>query len=168
MKFDYLFLGPYENSDSESDQVATIGITGYKTIIDEMHKKLISGSMAGELEWLEGLINEAEKGHKSDLGDIELIEAFTAGTLLPSDGTATVVVAEKVKGVAPLGYDEAPADFTLTFRGEQTPHMNWNISARDLEYSLENLKTMLRCLVHSLNPLILYLCNDYCQPYLKP
>ena len=27
--------------------------------------------LAGELEWLEGLINEAEKGHKSDLGDIE-------------------------------------------------------------------------------------------------
>ena len=78
----------------------------------------------------------------SDVGNIELIEAFTAGTLLPSDGTATVVVTEKVTGVAPLGYDEAPADFTLTFRGEQTPHMNWNISARDLEYSLENLKTI--------------------------
>ena len=38
-EFDYLFLGPYENRDLESEQGVTIGITGYKTIIDEMHKK---------------------------------------------------------------------------------------------------------------------------------
>lgn len=38
--------------------------------------------LAGELEWLEGLIHEAEKGHKSELGDIQglqrLLERDTA------------------------------------------------------------------------------------------
>ena len=78
----------------------------------------------------------------TDLGNVEMIESFTAATLLPSGGTATVTVVEKTRGSAPLGYDEAPADFTLSFRGEQTPHLSWNISARDMEYSLENLATI--------------------------
>jgi len=38
-EFDFLFLGPYENSDSESEKRSKIGITGYKTLIDEMLKK---------------------------------------------------------------------------------------------------------------------------------
>jgi len=38
-KFDYLFLGPYENRASESEQSSIIGITGYKTLIDEMVRK---------------------------------------------------------------------------------------------------------------------------------
>ena len=38
-EFDYLFLGPYENRTSESEQSTIIGITGYKTLIDEMVKK---------------------------------------------------------------------------------------------------------------------------------
>ncbi len=38
-EFDYLFLGPYENRNSESVQDKIIGITGYKTMIDEMVKK---------------------------------------------------------------------------------------------------------------------------------
>ena len=38
-EFDYLFLGPYENRTSENEQSTIIGITGYKTLIDEMVKK---------------------------------------------------------------------------------------------------------------------------------
>ena len=38
-EFDYLFLGPYENRNSENEQSSLIGITGYKTLIDEMVKK---------------------------------------------------------------------------------------------------------------------------------
>jgi thiamine-phosphate pyrophosphorylase len=38
-EFDYLFLGPYENSDSESEKRSAIGITGYKSLIDDMLKK---------------------------------------------------------------------------------------------------------------------------------
>ena len=38
-EFDYLFLGPYENSDSESKKRSTIGITDYKSFVDDMLKK---------------------------------------------------------------------------------------------------------------------------------
>ncbi|MBI34319.1 MAG: hypothetical protein CMP67_03040 [Flavobacteriales bacterium] len=37
--FDYLFLGPYENRGSKDEGAQIIGITGYKTVIDEMAKK---------------------------------------------------------------------------------------------------------------------------------
>mgnify|MGYP002851473769 CR=1 FL=1 len=40
-EFDYLFLGPYENRNSESEERSIIGITGYKTLIDEMVKKYL-------------------------------------------------------------------------------------------------------------------------------
>ena len=38
-EFDYLFLGPYENRNSKNEKNKIIGITGYKTLIDEMVKK---------------------------------------------------------------------------------------------------------------------------------
>ena len=38
-EFDYLFLGPYENRNSKNEKNEIIGITGYKTLIDEMLKK---------------------------------------------------------------------------------------------------------------------------------
>ena len=76
----------------------------------------------------------------TDLGNIESIESFTAGTLLP--GTSQVKITEKRSGSAPLGYDEAPADFTVSFRGERTPHLPWNVTRQNLEYDLENLATI--------------------------
>jgi len=38
-EFDYLFFGPYENRNSKDEKNKIIGITGYKTLIDEMTKK---------------------------------------------------------------------------------------------------------------------------------
>ena len=38
-EFDYLFMGPYENRNTESDTSTIIGITGYKNLVDEMRKK---------------------------------------------------------------------------------------------------------------------------------
>jgi len=38
-EFDYLFLGPYENRNSKDKKNTIIGITGYKNLIYEMHKK---------------------------------------------------------------------------------------------------------------------------------
>ena len=57
-------------------------------------------------------------------------------------GTSQVKITEKRSGSAPLGYDEAPADFTVSFRGERTPHLPWNVTRQNLEYDLENLATI--------------------------
>jgi hypothetical protein len=52
----------------------------------------------------------------------------------------TVTVTEVVNGVGRL--NEHPSDFTISFRGSQTPHIPWDASESEMKFVLENLPTI--------------------------
>jgi len=46
--------------------------------------------LASELEWLEGLISEAEKGHRSDVGDLAGLQRMLARDAVKTETHAVV------------------------------------------------------------------------------
>ena len=63
-EFDYLFLGPYENRNAESDTSTIIGITGYKILVDEIFEILDqfkSEKLFGIFHCFTGSIKQANK-----------------------------------------------------------------------------------------------------------